>query len=56
MNMNNDHTAGTATERFMPSTLTPHTFSPDRLADWGYRPRCTECHGERLDVLHRRPR
>jgi cytochrome c len=56
MSMDNDQTAGTASGRFMPSALTPHAFSPDRLADWGYRPRCTECHGERGDGLHRRPR
>lgn len=52
--MDNDQTAGTASGRFMPSAFTPHAFRPDRLADWGYRPRCTECHGERFDALHRR--
>lgn len=49
------HTAGTARARFTVATQ-PHTFRPEGVDDWGYRPRCLDCGGERNADLHRKQR
>jgi hypothetical protein len=45
-------TAGTVRTRFVDASQ-PHPFRPEATVDWGYRPHCLDCGGERCAQLHR---